>query len=315
MYTESILYFYDAWGNQKIKYLNNEGEMVALREDYEYNNTDEINAFIAVKNLFRYRSYYYDFETNLYYLNSRYYDPEIGRFINADNISNVDKSTFNGLNLYAYCVNNPVMLTDSQGESWWSDFWKGVKNFFKKVGDVIAGTFTSALLVVGGLLITVFSGGSLYNIGSMLIGAGVGGFIGGLDSYLNGGSYWAGYRGGAIAGSISAFAASFGIKLAFFGGFIGNLLGTLVTDGFNGENLSGYDYWKNLIAESISGGLISMLAWGLGGSATILKTLGLRGLFAGFSVMSEFAFSYLSENVMNLLEILVKNIKLRILRG
>ncbi len=289
--------------------------MVALREDYEYNNTDEINAFIAVKNPFRYRSYYYDFETNLYYLNSRYYDPQIGRFINADNISNVDKSTFNGLNLYAYCVNNPVMLTDSQGESWWSDFWKGVKNFFKKVGDVIAGTFTSALLVVGGLLITVFSGGSLYNIGSMLIGAGVGGFIGGLDSYLNGGSYWAGYRGGAIAGSISAFAASFGIKLAFFGGFIGNLLGTLVTDGFNGENLSGYDYWKNLIAESISGGLISMLAWGLGGSATILKTLGLRGLFAGFSVMSEFAFSYLSENVMNLLEILVKNIKLRILRG
>ena len=119
--------------------------MVALREDDEYNNTDEINAFIAVKNLFRYRSYYYDFETNLYYLNSRYYDPEIGRFINADNISNVDKSTFNGLNLYAYCVNNPVMLTDSQGESWWSDFWKGVKNFFKKVGDVIAGTGTMEL--------------------------------------------------------------------------------------------------------------------------------------------------------------------------
>ena len=56
--------------------------MVALREDYEYNNTDEINAFIAVKNPFRYRSYYYDFETNLYYLNSRYYDPQIGRFIN-----------------------------------------------------------------------------------------------------------------------------------------------------------------------------------------------------------------------------------------
>ena len=289
--------------------------MVALREDYEYNNTDEINAFIAVKNPFRYRSYYYDFETNLYYLNSRYYDPQIGRFINADNISNVDKSTFNGLNLYAYCVNNPVMLTDSQGESWWSDFWKGVKNFFKKVGDVIAGTFLSTVLVIGGLLLTIFSVGTLHNIGGALIGAGIGGFLGGLDSYLNGGSYWAGYRGGAIAGSISAFAASFGIKLAFFGGFIGNLLGTLVTDGFNGENLSGYDYWKNLIAESISGGLISMLAWGLGGSATILKTLGLRGLFAGFSVMSEFAFSYLSENVMNLLEILVKNIKLRILRG
>ena len=117
MYTESILYFYDAWGNQKIKYLDNEGKMVALREDYEYNNTDEINAFIAVKNPFRYRSYYYDFETNLYYLNSRYYDPQLGRFINADDITTLDitQIALNGLNLYAYCLNNPVNEFDEDG--------------------------------------------------------------------------------------------------------------------------------------------------------------------------------------------------------
>lgn len=91
--------------------------MVDLSDDYEYNNLDEINAFIAIKNPFRYRSYYYDFETNLYYLNSRYYDPEIGRFINADDITTLDvtKITLNGLNLYAYCLNNPVNDFDVNG--------------------------------------------------------------------------------------------------------------------------------------------------------------------------------------------------------
>ena len=89
--------------------------MVDLSDDYEYNNLDEINAFIAIKNPFRYRSYYYDFETGLYYLNSRYYDPEIGRFINADDVKNLIKLTLNGLNLYAYCLNSPLKFLDIFG--------------------------------------------------------------------------------------------------------------------------------------------------------------------------------------------------------
>ena len=79
------------------------------------NDTTIINRFIAFKNPFRYRSYYLDFETNLYYLNSRYYDPEIGRFINADDISNLTPNILNGLNLYAYCLNNPVNTSDEDG--------------------------------------------------------------------------------------------------------------------------------------------------------------------------------------------------------
>ena len=82
-----------------------------------YTNTSNTNLYIALKNPFRYRGYYYDSETGLYYLNSRYYDPEIGRFINIDDISVLDITNIalNGINLYAYCLNNPVNEADESG--------------------------------------------------------------------------------------------------------------------------------------------------------------------------------------------------------
>ena len=63
----------------------------------------------GILNPFRYRGYYFDEDMKLYYLQSRYYDPETGRFINADDVSYLDPETIHGLNLYAYCLNNPVM--------------------------------------------------------------------------------------------------------------------------------------------------------------------------------------------------------------
>ena len=89
---------------------------------YEYdlwgNITSGGSSGIAKENPFRYRGYYYDSETGFYYLQSRYYDPEICRFINADNLELL--STLSGtpgqLNLYAYCNNNPVMYSDPSGE-------------------------------------------------------------------------------------------------------------------------------------------------------------------------------------------------------
>lgn len=65
------------------------------------------------------RGYYYDVETGLYYLNTRYYDPFACRFINADDISYIEPETINGLNLYSYCGNNPVMGVDPNGTAWW----------------------------------------------------------------------------------------------------------------------------------------------------------------------------------------------------
>ena len=74
---------------------------------------------IAEKNPIRYRGYYYDEEMSLYYLKSRYYDPVTGRFITIDDISYIDPETINGLNLYAYCNNNPVTNVDPNGNKWW----------------------------------------------------------------------------------------------------------------------------------------------------------------------------------------------------
>ena len=91
-------YKYDAYGNCEVYTYNYNGELVI----------DNTNYSIGNKNPFRYKSYYYDKESGLYYLNSRYYNPKIGRFITIDNINYIDESSIYGYNLYCYCGNNPV---------------------------------------------------------------------------------------------------------------------------------------------------------------------------------------------------------------
>ena len=66
-------------------------------------------------NPIRYRSYYYDIETGFYYLNSRYYDPDVKRFINSDSYISTGDGIF-GTNMFAYCMNNPVIYADLNGE-------------------------------------------------------------------------------------------------------------------------------------------------------------------------------------------------------
>ena len=96
-----VRYRYDGWGNHKV--MNPDG------------SKNESSTFIGNINPFRYRGYYYDVETGLYYLKTRYYDPEVGRFITIDDISYLAPDTINGPNLYAYCGNNPVMNVDPNG--------------------------------------------------------------------------------------------------------------------------------------------------------------------------------------------------------
>ena len=88
-------YTYDAWGNCSVTY--------GVGKDVVRNNP------------IRYRSYYYDKETNLYYLNARYYDPALRRFLSLDSANYLDPDTPNGLNLYAYCYNDPVNHADPIG--------------------------------------------------------------------------------------------------------------------------------------------------------------------------------------------------------
>ena len=94
-----VEYVYDAWG----KILSVTGTHADT---------------LGQHNPLRYRGYVYDNETGLYYVSSRYYDPEIGRWINADNQLSTG-SDLTGMNLFAYCGNNPVNRIDPTGEAWW----------------------------------------------------------------------------------------------------------------------------------------------------------------------------------------------------
>lgn len=95
-------YTYDSWGN-----------IISIKDSNGLDITEENH--IALKNPFRYRSYYYDSDTKLYYLNSRYYNPKWGRFINADGIINAE-CRMNGYNLYTYVLNNPIKYADKSGK-------------------------------------------------------------------------------------------------------------------------------------------------------------------------------------------------------
>ena len=96
-------YAYDAWG----KLLN--------VTDAAGNDKSSDASFIGNINPVRYRSYYYDTETGLYYLQSRYYDPEVGRFINADGVLGANEDMM-AYNLFAYCSNNPINMSDPSGK-------------------------------------------------------------------------------------------------------------------------------------------------------------------------------------------------------
>ena len=122
-------YFYDAWGNARV-----------------YSNSAATSVY-ARRNPFRYRGYYYDSESGLYYLNSRYYDPKTGRFLNADEAVSTGRGIV-GNNMFAYCNNNPVNACDPCGtcihrwDFWndcekcggetfkdkWNGFWNGIDN-------------------------------------------------------------------------------------------------------------------------------------------------------------------------------------------
>ncbi|MBO5412034.1 MAG: hypothetical protein J6A38_02990, partial [Clostridia bacterium] len=139
-----VRYAYNAWGGHSIEVV------------------DSDCADIAYKNPFRYRGYYYDAETGLYYLHARYYDPTTGRFISPDGIEYLDPESINGLNLYAYCGNDPVNRIDPNGNKWWH--WV--------VGIALVVATTVAMVASAGLVATVI-GVSSCVANAMMVGAGI----------------------------------------------------------------------------------------------------------------------------------------------
>ena len=195
-----VEYTYDTWG----KLLSTTGSLAAT---------------FGAEQPFRYRGYVYDEETGFYYLQSRYYNPEVGRFISADVYLSTGQGVL-GHNSYAYCLNNPVNMTDESGQ--WS-----LPNWAKKV--VAAVTIVAA--VAAAAVITVATAGAgtaaaVIAVGEakgaaigMVSGAAIGAASGAVNHRLSTGSWNGadtaaldgmgnGALSGAITGAVTGAASS-----------------------------------------------------------------------------------------------------------
>lgn len=205
-------YKYDAWGNCTI-------------------GTNVNN--IARYNPFRYRGYYYDTETGYYYLQTRYYDPEIGRFINADNIAYLDPKTINGCNLYAYCLNNPIMYYDPSG------------------------------CAVISLIVSIALG--------FVIGAGYGAWMA-HEMGLSGDDIWRYAIVGGLAGGIMGLGSAWGVSLvaagklalgasvAFGTGFVGGFGSNVFSSLWTGQSVD----WNAAIMDGVQCGILNVISLGIG---------------------------------------------------
>ena len=163
--TQVVAYTYDSWG----KLVSTTGSLAAT---------------LGVKNPYRYRGYRYDTETGLYYLNSRYYNPETSRYLNADDIAVLPESQgqLQIANLFIYSRNNPVNNSDPSG--YWS-----IPNSWK------IGITVGILAVAAGILIASGAGAP---IGCVLLGVAQGAIAGAATGAL------AGVATGAAVGAVSS---------------------------------------------------------------------------------------------------------------
>ena len=176
--TKLISYTYDAWGNSSVSYYNSGASTT------------------ATYNPFRYRGYYYDTETGLYYLQSRYYNPQWGRFLNADEIDylGADGSLLS-YNLYAFCMNNPVNRYEING-NWSLPNWAKVA-----IGAVATVAAVAVTVATGGAAAPVLVGVAVSTISSGAIGYATGGVQGMVDGACDG-FLWGGI--GALGSSVAS---------------------------------------------------------------------------------------------------------------
>ena len=194
-------YAYDAWGNCTV--------------------TNSTLYDLAYNNPIRYRGYYYDRETGLYYLNARYYNSQWRRFISPDSTEYIDPENPNGLNLYAYCYNDPVNYADPSGHApkWWESILIGIGII------AVASLISAAILCSAGCPIPFWAAVGQAALGGLKIAATAGataGIIRAGKTAIEGGniqdvgkSLVLGFSDGFLAGSIYAGIGMISAGLAY----------------------------------------------------------------------------------------------------
>ena len=232
--SETELYYYLVNAQGDVSAILDSGGKIAASYDYDawgnctvYNSSD---AAIGDLNPLRYRGYYYDAETGFYYLQSRYYDPAICRFINADTYLSTGQGML-GHNMFTYCGNNPVNYCDSSG-----------RFFFTLLGAMIgaAAGYIDAFIAGEDPIKGAIAGG----VSGAIAGAGVD--IGVIITVSTGG-----------AGIGWGFAAAVGLGAA------GAAIGTAISNDWkmkkDGESLA-----LQYMESALIGGMANAISFGLG---------------------------------------------------
>ena len=226
---KTYFYLIDIIGN--IVGLVDENGNIVVEYDYSSYGKVEVKkdtVGISKKDHIRYKGYIYDEETKLYYLISRYYDPEIGRFISPDSVEYIEPSSISGLNLYVYCCNDPINMYDPSG------------NFAISIG---------LLLAIGGI-----------------VGAAIGAGASVAGQYLANGCSWENFSWGQLAldtvlggvsGMLSMSPLGLGAMVAANAGlgFVGAVGGHLI----NGSDFSKGSTWLDIGLSTGLGALVGLI--------------------------------------------------------
>lgn len=230
-------YEYDPWG-----------KLLAVKD--ADGNAITSSGHAAIKNPLRYRGYYYDIDSGFYYLQSRYYDPQIGRFINADRQTVGVNGNFIASNLFAYCLNSPVGMSDSTGN------WP---KWLEKTVKAVSIAVLVAAVVVTVAVVSAYSAGTasaaaVYGA-SILLSAAISGISAGVANEKKGNSYINGYIGGSTGGAIQAISSKAPAG-TIWGGAIGSSVSTTITGFMNNLDPDSHSTSGEKIAEDalISGG-------------------------------------------------------------
>ena len=262
-----IYYYYDEnndligfkYNNQKYYYIRNAFKTIEKVIDnngnivisYRYDPYGKVIMTTKVNNApinhFLYKGYYYDNETEFYYLLNRYYYPEICRWISPDSSEYLDAESINGLNLYAYCGNDPINRFDPSGHAFIS---------------VLVGLGIAALIGAG-------IGAASYTAGQLIDYAITG------DFEWSWGGFFGSTIGGAVGGMIAYALPYIGIGSAAVGAFFsgaattaGTMIGKNITDN------AGYSAMDILLSSAITGVFSAV-------SVGVMSRIRIPGLNAG----------------------------------